>query len=185
MRFQVSTEHDLRREHIQTLLPSFLSQLGVEQEPLRLSAGETLVEIGNRHAGRRLEPLPEFSRLTRLLAFPPVEMDRQADNEQSDLLLVNKLAKATGVLAAAAACVVFVRTGNRPIRIADGDTDPEVWAFWDIGFEDYAPSGATIPINDLSLFISSNGNATNRGLYEYLDWISGALSYRLIFIWRS
>jgi hypothetical protein len=66
-------------------------------------------------------------------------------------------------------------SGSRPRYVAlTGDNatvaDREVWAYWDLGTEEYAPAGASFDIEALRLILSANAQFTVVGMAEMLDW---------------
>src|SRR5262249_13215568 len=71
------------------------------------------------------EPSPVLARLQRFLTFAAVGVDRQADHEARDFLILDQLLEKRRVLVAAAARVGHERGGNLAIRVAHRQADAD------------------------------------------------------------
>src|SRR5712692_8869344 len=96
--------------------------------PFRFHRGETLIPEHHRQARDFAQPLAERASLRGLRSFAAVQMQRQADDDLTNLLRSGELPKIACVLLLVAPTVSRKGKSNLGIRVADGqaDTDTDI-----------------------------------------------------------
>src|SRR6266849_6599364 len=87
----IGLQKDLGRHAVTPVATPLPRQARAQQMPFGFHRRKPLVPEDNRQAGRLSQPLTKLPRFFGFLAFLSTEMNRQADYDQSDLLVFNHL----------------------------------------------------------------------------------------------
>ena len=91
---------------------------------VRFGRRESLVEVLDGHAGRFAEPLAERPRFGRFLTLAAMQVDRQADDEPADSLILGQLRESTAASSVGGSPrVVLERAGDADFGIGHRDAD--------------------------------------------------------------